>query len=257
MIFRQIVLHALLVALISGLVLTVAQRFQVIPIILGAEAFEVEEAAPDAALLGSSHHVAEEQAWAPASMFERTLFTFISNLLTAIGFSLILLAVMLAAWSYKLASQFNWQWGLLWGLAGYIVFWLAPAIGLPPEIPLSAAAPLESRQVWWIFAVICAAVSIGGLAFAPSPWRWLAPVFFIVPHISGAPHPEGALFAEQPPAAAAELEILAQQFIGATAIANGVFWLVMGITAAWSIRKIIKSVSETPVSSDMEKAHMA
>lgn len=256
MMFRQVVLYALIVALISGLALTVMQRFQVVPIIFAAEAFEVEAVAPDAALVGSSHHV-EEEAWAPADGFERTLFTFISNVLTAIGFALILMAAMLAAHEYKLTNRFEWQQGLLWGIAGYVVFWLAPAIGLPPEIPLSAAAPLPERQVWWIFAIVCTAVGVAGLAFAPSPLRWFAPVLLIVPHLVGAPHPEGALFAEQPPVVAAQLEELAQQFIGATALANAVFWLVMGVVAAWSAKRIIRSVDGAQASSDINEAHAA
>ncbi len=257
MMFRQVVLYSILVALIAGLALTVVQRFQVVPIIFGAEAFEVEAAAPDAALVGTSHHAEDAEAWAPNDGFERTLFTFISNVLTAIGFALILLAAMLAAKEFKVASQFNWQHGLIWGFAGYVIFWLAPAIGLPPEIPLSAAAPLAERQFWWAFAVICTAIGVGCLAFAPSPWHMVAPVFLVIPHLISAPHPEGALFAEQSPEVAVQLEELAQQFIGATAIANGVFWLVMGIVAAWSVQRIIKSVDESQASSDINEAHTA
>ena len=40
MIFRQIVFYALLVGSLSGLVLTVAQTWQVVPIIHSAEVFE-------------------------------------------------------------------------------------------------------------------------------------------------------------------------------------------------------------------------
>lgn len=40
--------------------------------------------------------------------------------------------------------------GLLWGLAGCATFVLAPTLGLPPELPGTAAADLTLRQTWWI-----------------------------------------------------------------------------------------------------------
>ena len=50
------------------------------------------------------------------------------------------------------------------------------------------------------------------------------------------------MFGDQPPAAAAQLEELAQQFIGATAIANAVLWVVIGLVAGWSVQRIIASM---------------
>ncbi|MCW8962162.1 MAG: CbtA family protein [Gammaproteobacteria bacterium] len=246
MLFRQVVFYALLVGVLSGLALTVVQSFQVVPIILAAEEFEgavVEaEATVIPALQSAGHHAAtEEEVWAPANGWERTAFTMLSNSLTAMAFALILMAAMLASFSLKAGEKSlkAWWYGLAWGVAGYVAFWLAPAIGLPPEIPLQATAPLEHRQLWWVFAVICTVGGLAGLAFGQTPWRWIYPVFLIVPHLVGAPHPEGLMFPDQVPVVAAELEKLAQQFIGATAIANGILWLVIGVTAAWSVKRIV------------------
>ena len=47
------------------------------------------------------------------------------------------------------------------------------------------------------------------------------------------------MFGDQSPAAAAQLEQLAQQFIGATAIANIAFWLSLGLVSAWAVRRIL------------------
>ena len=245
MLFRQLVFYALLVGILSGLALTVVQTWQVVPIILGAEAYEgaaAEEAVIPAMV--PDHHAAEEEAWGPEDGFERTAFTLLSNVLTAMGFALVIMAAMVASQNLHQngASRLDWRHGLIWGLAGYLVFWLAPAIGLPPEIPLQSAAPLEQRQLWWLLAVVCTAAGLAGLAFLKSPWRWIAPALLIVPHLVGAPHPEGPMFAEQPPEAAAALEALAQQFIGATAIANGVLWLVLGLASAWSAKRIVAAL---------------
>ena len=72
----------------------------------------------------------------------------LANLVTAIGFGLLLVA----------ASEFaggiaGWRQGLLWGLAGFAAFTLAPGLGLPPELPAMPAAELVPRQAWWIATV--------------------------------------------------------------------------------------------------------
>jgi cobalt transporter subunit CbtA len=246
MIFRQIVFYALLVGALSGLVLTVAQTWQVVPIIHSAEVFEEEAASvpaiESAGQLNAAHsHSEATDEWAPANGFERTAFTLLSNVLTAIGFAIVIMVAMIATMSLgrNQSRRFNWRHGLIWGAAGYTVFWLAPAFGLPPEIPLAATADLEARQIWWMFAVVSTAAGLAGLAYGKSPWRWAAPLLLVVPHLVGAPHVSGAMFAEQSPAAAIQLELLAQQFIGATAVANLFFWIALGLAAAWSVRRII------------------
>jgi cobalt transporter subunit CbtA len=234
MLFRQIVFFSLIIGLLAGSVLTVVQTWQVVPIIQSAEVYESAAEPALAPFLdgeGHSHAAAaggEEEAWAPAEGFERTAFTLLSNVAT--------LNLRRAG-----AARLDWRYGLIWGAAGYTIFWLAPALGLPPEIPLAAAAPLEDRQLWWLLAVVCTAAGLAGVAFGKSPWRWAAALLLVLPHFVGAPHPEGALFAEQPPEAAAALEGLARQFIGATAIANAVLWIVLGLAGGWALRRILES----------------
>ena len=51
----------------------------------------------------------------------------------------------------------------MWGLAGFAVFTIAPGLGLPPELPGVPAAPLLSRQIWWVTAVLATAAACSGL----------------------------------------------------------------------------------------------
>jgi cobalt transporter subunit CbtA len=136
-------------------------------------------------------------------------------------------------------EKVDWRYGLAWGAAGYAVFWLAPALGLPPEIPLATAAPLEDRQWWWVLAAVFTATGLAGLAFLRSPLRWAMPFLLLVPHIIGAPHVDSALFADQAPEVAVQLESLAQQFIGASALVNALLWLVIGLVGVWALRRIV------------------
>ena len=210
MLFRRIVLYALLVGALSGLLMTAVQYWQVIPIIQSAERFEGEHASAPV----------DEHEGQSASDYERAGLTLLSNVLAAAGFALLILVAIVASRRTHATTRLDWRYGLLWGGAGYAVFFLVPTLGLPPEIPGAAAAPLEARQLWWLFTVVLTATGLAGAAFGKSPWRWAALGLLVVPFLVGAPQPPTAMFADQPPAAAAELTRLARQFIGATAIAN-------------------------------------
>ena len=232
MMFRKVVYYSILAGIVAGLVLSAVQRLQVVPIIFAAETFE--SAPADAASVEADGH--DHEHWGPEDGAERTAFTAASNVLTAIGYALVLLSVMLVtqSWSQNRPTRFAWSRALAWSLGGYAVFWLAPALGLPPEIPLQNAAELQDRQVWWVVCVVCTAAGLGGLAFAPAPWRWVAPLVIAVPYLIGAPHPEGPMFLEQSPEAAKALEALAADFVYATAFANAAFWLVLGSVVTWA-----------------------
>lgn len=246
MLFRRIVFSALLVGALSGLLLSAVQRWQVIPIINTAERFEqAREAAPTHGEAGHEHAAG---AWEPAEGTERISYTVLSNVLTAAGFALVMLAAMAilfrrsAAAERKAATKLDWRYGLLWGLAGYIVFFVAPALGLPPEIPGAETAPLESRQLWWVFTVVCTAAGLVVAAFGKSPWRWVGFALLAVPHLVGAPQLGTSPFAELPAEVAAEMAQLARRFVWATAFANGVFWIVLGSLSGWAAQRFVKQV---------------
>ena len=254
MIFRRIVFSALLVGLIAGLLVTAIQLWQVVPIIQGAEVFE--GGAPSPAPLpgdingsssvgagdGNHDHTAHEHSgdeWAPEDGLERSTYTLFVNVLNAFAFALLVLAGIMVSVKIKAVSQLRWVHGILWASAGYIIFFAAPALGLPPEIPGMAAAPLQERQIWWLMTIILTATGLGIVAFTKSPWRFAALLLLVIPHVIGAPHPGGTMFAGHPAEAVAQLEKLASQFITATAIANAILWLSLGLASIWAARRYL------------------
>jgi cobalt transporter subunit CbtA len=253
LLFRRIALSALLIGALGGLLLSAIQRWQVIPIIEAAERHEqaltpaatepARDAAPAALPEGHSH---EAGAWEPELGWERIGFTALSNVLIAIGFAFLMVAAMVTMLRRQVASgsqtamKLDWRYGLLWGLAGYAVFFVAPSLGLPPEIPGAWAAPLASRQLWWVGAVICTAAGLAAAAFGKSAWRWAALGLLLVPHLVGVPHLAASPFGGYPPDVAAELAELARRFVWATAIANALFWLALGSASVWVVRRFLK-----------------
>src|SRR3954453_18808755 len=170
-VFRSIVFSAVVVGLIVGAAVTVAQFFGTVPLILKGETYEraAEQAAAPAAHQHAGHdHAGHDHgvaAWEPKDGLQRNFFTAAANILTAIGFALLLAGI------YALQGRpVTWHEGLLWGLGGFAVFTIAPGLGLPPELPGAAVAPLEARQIWWVATAAATAAGLGLLVFRRAAW---------------------------------------------------------------------------------------
>ena len=234
-VLRRIAPVVLLAGALAGLLLTAVQQVQVSRIILQAEVYEeaaaakAHEQAHAAASAGApaaeAHEHEHADEWEPANGFERTAYTVLANVSMAIGFGLFLAAAILVS-----GKKVSWRSGLLWGVAGYLVFFVAPSLGLPPEVPGTVAAPLHARQLWWIMTAGLTAAGLG-LGVYARHWalKLLGLVLLVVPHLIGAPHPAV-------PGGAAPEE-LAQAFIHATALANGIFWLTLGGLTGYFYKK--------------------
>ncbi|TFH84838.1 hypothetical protein EQG41_20385 [Billgrantia azerbaijanica] len=242
-VFRTLIFCACLVGLVAGLALTAVQAVGVTPIILAAEKFEVvEEAAsagePHSHDEGAAGHHSQE-TWAPQDGVERTLYSAVANILAGIGFAAVVLALMrqLRGMGWVRVSPMK---GVLWGIAGFIVIFLAPAIGLPPEIPGAEAAVLGQRQGWWLLAVTASGIGLGIVALAPVRFKLAGVLILAVPHLVGAPHHGGPVFTHPDAGAVAALNELHHQFILASGVTNLVFWLVTGVLSAALFQRYIQ-----------------
>lgn len=229
-IFRNVVFVAALTGLVAGLVLAAMQSFSTVPLILQAETFEsaepahthdhgaasAETGAPAATVAVHEH---DEEGWAPADGFERFAFNLLANVVSGVGFALLLVAAS------ELAGGIgSWRQGLIWGFAGFAVFTLAPGLGLPPELPAMPAADLWARQVWWTGTVAATATGLALIAFRAAPvFAALGVALIVAPHLIGAPQP--------PSYETAVPEGLHHDFVVAVTVTNLVFWLVMGAVA--------------------------
>ncbi len=225
---RMILVSSLWSGLWAGLLLTAVQGIQVIPTLLQSEVYE-EQAAPknmpNHSNADGEYSQHEVEVWQPRDGWERTFFTAVANVSLGVGF-----ALLLGSASTIRGGISHWRSGVLWGLAGYTIFFVAPSLGLPPEVPGTAAANLKDRQLWWLMAVFDTAIGLWLLVFAKKKLNKLFGALLLVsPHLIGAPQPEIH-------SSAAPVE-LAHIFIAATAFANAVFWLVLGSLMALFSRK--------------------
>lgn len=242
MIFSRIVYSAILTGLVTGAVLTCLQVVSLNPIIFAAESYEVEvKAADDADDDHSSHshdhaHAHDSNAWEPADGFERAAYSFLANVLASTGFAAILLALMSLFWLAR-ARNISLLQGLLWGLAGYLALFVAPAIGLPPEIPGVVAAPVEQRQIWWALTAVSVAIALNLFAFSPTRFKALGLLFLAMPYVVGAPGIHGPMIQHPDPSAVEALTYLQRQFVVTSAIINLVFWCLLGVACRFAFNR--------------------
>lgn len=219
-VFRNAVFLAAVAGILTGIVMTGLQLAFTVPLILKAETFENampadEPAATDEA--AATEHEHAEEAWGPADGMERTFYTALANVVTGFGFALVVIAVSSFAGGIA-----GWRAGLLWGLAGFAVFTLAPGLGLPPELPAMPAGDLFARQVWWIGTAIATGAGLALIVFRRDlPLVVLGLALLVLPHVIGAPQPDSY---ESPIP-----EGLHHNFVVAVTVTNLVFWAVLGM----------------------------
>ncbi len=223
MYFRQLFLIASLTAILASIAFSFYQFLFVNPIIFAAETFEITETSINSTI----------EPWAPETGIERNFFTFLANFLMSLAYGLILASTMTFRGSCSTLK------GLAWGIAGYLSLFIAPSLGLPPEIPGMEAAALNQRQNWWLLAIILTASGLAVLAFSPRYYKGAGVILILLPHLIGAPAPEIHGFSHPDPHAVAILMELWQQFIIQTGIANALLWIIIGGSTGYLCRKFI------------------
>lgn len=222
--FKRIAQTAGFTGLLAALLLTLLQSFWVAPLILQAETYEKAPTEHVHEHAEGTGHVHDAEAWEPQDGWQRVVSTTGGNLVVAVGFALMLAGL------YTLRAPGRTSQGVLWGLAGFAVFVLAPTLGLPPELPGTAAADLVQRQIWWVGTAASTAVALALIVFGK---HWLLKVLgvatLLVPHLIGAPQPD--VHASLAP------EALAAQFKIASLLTNALFWVALGLISAWLFRR--------------------
>ena len=226
---RRVLSAACVAGFVSGLLLSALQQWQVVPLLRAAEVYETEH---DHAASAERAAVVETRAFdgweAPATLAA-------ANVALGVGFALILAGVS------SLRRSEGWRAGALWGLAGYIVFFVAPSLGLPPTLPGVPIAPLGPRTAWWLFAVGCSAGGLWLIVFArPVPLRALGIALLLVPHAIGAPRLDA-------PSSLVPAE-LSRGFVRATYLCNAVFWVLIGTLVGVGL-----AFSRTPPRAEAER----
>src|SRR5450759_1826238 len=106
--FRRLVSAALCAGLLSGILAALAHQIGTVPLILEAESYEAAAQHASAPAHGAAAaHLDASDSWAPETRVERVLYTLAADMLSAIGF-----ALLLAAGLTVRGGAFSWREGL-------------------------------------------------------------------------------------------------------------------------------------------------
>lgn len=218
---QYILFAAIIAGTLTGIFFTGIQQLQVIPLIQQAQTYESGESVEQHGHANSAHDNGETLG--------RHLSNLRANVLAGIGFALLLASAII------LSKHTGWRKGVYWGVAGYLCFFVAPALGLAPKLPGTIGAQLDYRQAWWVATVTTTAIGLGLLIFAKHILlKSLGLVFIAMPHVIGAPLPEEA-YSSAP-------EQLGHDFIVASAMANAAFWIVLGTLSGYLQEVLFKRI---------------
>ncbi|MGR3620920.1 CbtA family protein [Pseudophaeobacter sp.] len=198
--FSRVLTSALFAGAAAGLSIALLQLLFVQPVLLHAELYESGE------LVHFGGEAVTAHPDLPGIFAEpvRDGLSIVFTMLTYTGYALVMVALMSIA--EGMGHAVTARTGILWGLAGFVTFHLAPGFTLAPEVPGVAAADVVDRQIWWTATVAAAGIAMWLLAFGGNLVSYaIAAMLLMLPHLIGAPEPEtftgpvpteiGALFA--------------------------------------------------------------
>lgn len=221
---RHLFTSALFAGLAAGLIAALLQLLFVIPLLLEGELYEAGVRVHFASSLSAPVQSPSGPAEGLTQDMSRHFMTTGFNVVAYTAFALIMTAGMaLAARSgHRVAPRT----GIVWGLAGFISLHLAPAIGMPPELPGTIAPAVELRQIWWLATVVCTVLGLGLIAFGRgAAMITIAIALVALPHIIGAPHLD-TYFGIAPPE-------LSAHFVTRSMGVAAASWVVLGVLCAY------------------------
>ena len=226
---KSLLASALFAGLIAGLFGGALQLLLVVPLIHEAELYETGTLTHFGAAAETHDHAAGEahdeaggHAHAPEGGAWRAVLTLLTMVLSFCGFALILVAAFALAERAGL-TRVAARRGALWGLGGFAAVQLMPAMGLPPELPGAEAAALEARQLWWVLTVVATGAGLALVAFGGWALGAAGLALIVLPHLVGAPMPDGHGGAAPPELAG----LFAARALGVGALT----WLLLGSLA--------------------------
>ena len=219
---KHLVSSAVFAGLAAGLCAAVLQLLFVTPLLLEGELFETGARMHFAAGGGAPESEAGNVSLAGEPM--RHILTLAMDLVTYTGFAMLMVAGF--ALAARRGIRVTPRSGLVWGLAGFLAIQLAPAVGLPPELPGTTAADLAARQIWWLATAAATVAGLALIAFGGDlPKGLIGAALILLPQMIGAPHLDSYLGIAPPE--------LSAHFATASLGVAAAGWAILGLVAAY------------------------
>lgn len=223
---RHLFTSALIAGTAAGILAALLQLTFLVPLLLEGELYET-----GARLHFSVTGNPQSDAGHPAVWDQPTrhLGTLAMNIVTFTGFAFLMVV------GFAIADQFgnrtDARRGAIWGLGAFFAVQLAPAYGLPPELPGTIGPDVAARQIWWMGCVAATLGGIGLVAFGRGALMIGGGIVLIaLPHLIGAPTLDTYFGVSAPE--------LAAHFVSRSLGVGAVTWVMLGLMAGalWARR---------------------
>ncbi len=229
------------------MLLTVVQGIELIPLLHDSEARQLNSSSSSVAtdpLNSQPSQSHDAQASPPAPSHERQLYTLLTNTIISWGYALVICATMALHHLHSTRPPVTRASGLIWGLAGYIAFYVAPTMAIPPQTPaseifltdglLSLSLPLQKTA--WLAVSITTAAGIAGIYYAKGQKKLWGAAVLILPQLLlatlGSELTHSAMHPQHNNLDAKIASITAASYSKIGYITNLLYWLVLGFLCA-------------------------
>lgn len=217
---RQILTSAVFAGVSAGVLAALLQLWLVVPLIMEAELFEAGQRVHFGADGSAQSDRGAPSVWDDPL---RHIYTIGFSVVTFSAYAFFMVAGF--AMAVRAGHEITPRRGVIWGLCGAIAVVIAPAAGMPPELPGAIGAEVARRQMWYLSCVALTLIGLIQIGFGMRK-RYLitAPIFLLLPHLIGAPHLD-AYFGVAP-------SELASDFVARVLGVAMMSWVLLGLFAA-------------------------
>ncbi len=217
---KQILTSAVFAGVAAGVLAALLQLWLVVPLIMEAELFESGQRVHFAADGSTQSDRGAPSVWEEPL---RHIYTIGFSAVTFTAYAFFMVAGF--ALATRAGHEITPRRGIIWGLCGAIVVVIAPALGMPPELPGAIGAEVGPRQTWYLACVICTLAGLVQIVFGNNPFHYISAVALIaLPHLIGAPHLD-TYFGVAP-------SELASDFVARVMGVAMISWILLGLFAA-------------------------
>ena len=231
---QKLLISSLVTGFIVGILITFFHLLLIQPMIDQAEFYESLSSVETINIHEDHHHneeVHHHNEEVGAHIFgydlERTIFSFIANILIATGFSFFFASALMLI-NYSL----SYKRILLIGFFGFLSFCLLPSISISPQPPGTLQADIMLRQFLWLLTASFSVIGLGLFAYKKEiKWRIINFVILIIPHIVTI------LLIKVSPVNSLPSDFVFK-FIFSTIASGAVLWLMLSVAMGYFYKKV-------------------
>nr|WP_246480104.1 CbtA family protein [Motiliproteus sediminis] len=229
----------------AGLFFSGVQSIDSLPLLMSAEHFDLYAHNHSGATLSPRGHLHDSAAHPPADLMLRTLFRFVSDAVIGIGFAMILCAAIFLHNHHTHHPTASAPMGIIWGLAGYLTFYLAPALIYPPRTPATDLLTSHhdisvwKHQLTWLCAALSTGVGLALIAYGDKTKKLTGGLLLLALPVLVSFNSDPLHTMLDQHRVTRLIEVTEQHYRYSAHLSNLLFWLALGVLSAYTTGRAV------------------